>query len=104
MRPHWLTMCTRSTGKSRNRFTEARPRYRRGRGLDSGARITGNPEVGCPKIAGVNRTSQCGGLNRYEAGEEESLREGSSDPLGPEFCVVTPRGAQRSVSRGIERK
>src|ERR1035441_418211 len=39
--------------------------------------------------------------NRYEAGEEESLRERSSDPLGPEFCVVPPRGAQRSINRGI---
>jgi len=25
--------------------------------------------------------------NRYEAEEEETLRERSSDPLGPEFCV-----------------
>src|ERR1019366_1502643 len=30
---------------------------------------------------------QCAGINRHEAGEEESLRERSSDPLGPEFCV-----------------
>jgi hypothetical protein len=57
--------------------------------------------LGFPPIAVVNRTSQCAGLNRYEAGEEESLRERSSDPLGPEFCVVAPRGSQRSVNRGI---
>jgi hypothetical protein len=30
---------------------------------------------------------QCAGLNRYEAGVEETLRERTSDSLGPEFCV-----------------
>ena len=35
----------------------------------------------------VKSPYRCAGLNRYEAGEEESLRERSSDPLGPEFCV-----------------
>src|SRR5664279_1733299 len=52
-------------------------------------------------MTGDNRTTRCAGLNRHEAGEEESLRERSSDPLGPEFCVVAPRGSQRSVNRGI---
>jgi len=30
---------------------------------------------------------QCAGINRYEAGVEETPRERNSDPLGPEFCV-----------------
>ena len=29
---------------------------------------------------------QSAGINRHEAGEEESSRERTSDPLGPEFC------------------
>ena len=33
------------------------------------------------------RRLQCAGMNRREAGEEETPRERSSDPLGPEFCV-----------------
>jgi len=33
------------------------------------------------------RQLQCAGLNRHEAEEEESSRERTSDPLGPEFCV-----------------
>jgi hypothetical protein len=53
------------------------------------------------QLAGDNRPTRCAGLNRHEAGEEESLRERISDPLGPEFCVVAPRGSQRSVNRGI---
>ena len=40
-----------------------------------------------PLIVGVISPSRCAGINRHEAGEEESLRERSSDPLGPEFCV-----------------
>jgi hypothetical protein len=32
--------------------------------------------------------SQCAGLNRHEAGNARVLRERSSEPLGPEFCVV----------------
>ena len=31
---------------------------------------------------------QCAGLNRHEAGNERVLRERSSEPLGPEFCVA----------------
>ena len=54
-----------------------------------------------PRITVAKSPLQCAGLNRYEAGEEESLRERGSDPLGPEFCVVAPRGSQRSVNRGI---
>ena len=38
-------------------------------------------------ITGENRPLQCAGLNRHEAEEEESSRERTSDPLGPEFCV-----------------
>jgi predicted permease len=30
---------------------------------------------------------QCAGINRHEAGNERVLRERSSEPLGPEFCV-----------------
>jgi hypothetical protein len=32
--------------------------------------------------------TQCAGLNRHEAGNASVLRERSSEPLGPEFCVV----------------
>ena len=28
------------------------------------------------------------GINRQKAEDGNSLREGSSDPLGPEFCAV----------------
>ena len=35
----------------------------------------------------VIRRFQCAGVNRYEAEEEESLRERTSEPLGPEFCT-----------------
>ena len=31
--------------------------------------------------------SQCAGINRHEAGNARVLRERSSEPLGPEFCV-----------------
>jgi hypothetical protein len=31
---------------------------------------------------------QCAGINRHEAGNERVLRERSSEPLGPEFCVA----------------
>ena len=31
---------------------------------------------------------RCAGLNRHEAGNERVLRERSSEPLGPEFCVL----------------
>ena len=34
---------------------------------------------------------QCAGLNRYEAEDESSVWERSSDPLGPEFCAATAR-------------
>jgi len=30
---------------------------------------------------------QCAGINRHEAGNARVLRERSSEPLGPEFCV-----------------
>jgi hypothetical protein len=43
--------------------------------------------MGKQKLTAVNRRSQCAGVNRHEAEEEESLREGTSDPLGPEFCT-----------------
>jgi hypothetical protein len=31
---------------------------------------------------------QCAGINRHEAEVARTLRERSSDPLGPEFCVM----------------
>ena len=37
--------------------------------------------------ADPNRPLQCAGVNRHEAEEEESLRERTSEPLGPEFCT-----------------
>jgi hypothetical protein len=30
---------------------------------------------------------RCAGINRHEAGNARVLRERSSEPLGPEFCV-----------------
>ena len=33
------------------------------------------------------RHLQCAGMNRHEAEGEETSRERSSDPLGPEFCA-----------------
>jgi hypothetical protein len=38
--------------------------------------------------AGDKSPSQCAGLNRHEAGNARVLRERSSEPLGPEFCVA----------------
>ena len=35
----------------------------------------------------ARRPSQCAGLNRHEAEEEEASRARTSDPLGPEFCA-----------------
>jgi hypothetical protein len=39
--------------------------------------------------AGLARSAamDSAGINRQEAGDERSLRERSSDPLGPEFCA-----------------
>jgi hypothetical protein len=37
---------------------------------------------------GEKSPSQCAGINRHEAGNERVLRERSSEPLGPEFCVA----------------
>jgi hypothetical protein len=31
---------------------------------------------------------RCAGVNRHGVEDERALREGSSDPLGPEFCGV----------------
>ncbi len=39
------------------------------------------------RVVDVTSRLQCAGLNRHEAEEEEALRERTSDPLGPEFCV-----------------
>ena len=36
---------------------------------------------------------QCAGINRHEVEDERALRGRSSEPLGPEFCVV-PREEQ----------
>jgi hypothetical protein len=36
----------------------------------------------------VKLPMQCAGINRHEAGNERVLRERSSEPLGPEFCVA----------------
>ena len=40
-------------------------------------------------------------INRHEVENARVLRERSSDPPGLEFCAAVPRGAQRSVNRGI---
>jgi len=37
--------------------------------------------------ADVKRNVWCAGINRQEAEDENSSRERSSDPLGPEFCA-----------------
>jgi hypothetical protein len=37
---------------------------------------------------GGKSSMQCAGINRHEAGNARVLREGSSEPLGPEFCVA----------------
>ena len=42
----------------------------------------------CDQVNVENRRLQGAGLNRHEAEEEEASRERTSDPLGPEFCVV----------------
>jgi hypothetical protein len=43
---------------------------------------------GCLKKVLVEKSPlQCAGINRLEAGVEETLRERTSNPLGPEFCV-----------------
>jgi len=44
-------------------------------GLCGGYQVTGIP------------TAMCAGMNRHEVEEEESSRERSSGPLGPEFCA-----------------
>ncbi len=41
-----------------------------------------------PISTGENRLMQCAGINRHEAGNVRVLRERSSEPLGPEFCVA----------------
>jgi hypothetical protein len=38
--------------------------------------------------AGAKSPTQCAGINRHEAGNARVLRERSSEPLGPEFCVA----------------
>ena len=35
-----------------------------------------------------NGSAESAGINRQEAEDENSSRERSSDPLGPEFCAV----------------
>ena len=45
------------------------------------------PLPSSPSI-GAKSPSRCAGLNRHEAGNARVLRERSSEPLGPEFCVV----------------
>jgi hypothetical protein len=37
--------------------------------------------------AGALSPMRCAGINRHEAGNARVLRERSSEPLGPEFCV-----------------
>ncbi len=45
-------------------------------------------EFYAPVIVGVTSPSRGAGINRHEAGNERVLRERSSEPLGPEFCVL----------------
>ena len=42
--------------------------------------------LGWPVMTAETSRLQSAGVNRHEAEEEESLRERSSEPLGPEFC------------------
>src|SRR5262245_24883603 len=43
------------------------------------------------RLSVVIRRLQCAGVNRHEAEEEESLRERTSEPRGPEFCTGIAR-------------
>jgi hypothetical protein len=47
----------------------------------------GDLKTGAKVTPASIRRYRCAGINRHEAEEEESLRERSSDPLGPEFCA-----------------
>jgi hypothetical protein len=38
-------------------------------------------------VVGEKSRFQCAGINRHEAENAKFLRERTSDPLGPEFCV-----------------
>jgi hypothetical protein len=52
--------------------------------------MAAEPQPLIPLVTGtVGETSrlQCAGLNRHEAENAKFLRERTSDPLGPEFCV-----------------
>ena len=49
----------------------------------------------------VKSLSVCAGINRHEVGNERVLRGRSSEPLGPEFCVMHREVVLRSVNRCI---
>jgi len=40
--------------------------------------------------------TESAGINRYEAGVEETLRERTSDPLGPESCADSREGVSEA--------
>jgi hypothetical protein len=48
----------------------------------------------------TSSSMQCAGLNRHEAGNERVLRERSSEPLGPEFCVAHREVCGEALNRG----
>jgi uncharacterized repeat protein (TIGR03803 family) len=83
----------RRPGRQRQPVRHSELRRTNGHNLLSGmwSRLGDHTVATCPRrragMAVDKSPLQCAGLNRYEAGEEESLRERSSDPLGPEFCV-----------------
>ena len=52
-------------------------------------------------MIGEKSRLQCAGLNRHEAEAEEALRERTSDPLGPEFCVGHREMHDEADNRGI---
>jgi hypothetical protein len=68
----------------------------RTRGLDTAADVieqafqkASNGEIeNSPNSVYAQSPGRCAGINRHEAGNGRVLRERSSEPLGPEFCVV----------------
>jgi len=57
-------------------------------GIEKRALLQQNAGQGRKVSVYAKSPSQCAGLNRHEAGNARVLRERSSEPLGPEFCVA----------------
>jgi hypothetical protein len=49
-------------------------------------------EINAPAMIVEKSPLQCAGINRHEVEDERALRGRSSEPLGPEFCVVPREG------------